>query len=204
MSFTKMLFIMFTRVLTLLTLLGLFACAGVEKKQSAEQTELSAEEIKKIEMKESFTEALSYQKDEDYNEAEVIYKRLLVEDESLISPLINLGVIAVKQQDLKTAKEYFEKAIELDPNNERSLNYLGYIARDSGKFDEAEAFYRKVLENSPNNQLAVRNLGILLDLYRGRLEEALALYEQYQSLQSEPDPKVKDWIFDTKNRLKVK
>ena len=195
---------MFTRVLTLLTLLGLFACAGVEKKQSAEQTELSAEEIKKNEMKESFTEALSYQKDEDYNEAEVIYKRLLVEDESLISPLINLGVIAVKQQDLKTAKEYFEKAIELDPNNERSLNYLGYIARDSGKFDEAEAFYRKVLENSPNNQLAVRNLGILLDLYRGRLEEALALYEQYQSLQPEPDPKVKDWIFDTKNRLKVK
>jgi Flp pilus assembly protein TadD len=110
----------------------------------------------------------------------------------------------VKQNKLDAAKGYFEKVVALDPNHKTSLNFLGYIARDAGAFDQSEAYYRKVLEIDPNDLLAIRNLGVLLDLYRGRLEEALVLYERYQSLQAEPDPKLKDWIFDTKNRLKVK
>jgi Flp pilus assembly protein TadD len=199
-----MMLILLTRAITLLTVLTLIACAGAVKNQTAEIDPLTTAESKQIEMRKTFNEALQHQENKEYSEAKVIYKGLLVEDETLISPLVNLGVIAVAQQDLKEAKKYFEKAVELDPNNKQSLNYLGYISRYSGEFDTAEAYYRKILVIDPNDQRAVRNLGVLLDLYRGRLEEALALYEQYQSLQAEPDPKVKDWIFDTKNRLKVK
>src|SRR5690606_33140267 len=82
-----------------------------------------------------------------------------------------------------------------------SLNQLAMLAREKGQFEQAEKHYRQVLALEPANPVVIRNLAILLDLYRGKLDEALALYEQYQSLQEEPDAKVKDWIFDLKNRL---
>ena len=80
---------------------------------------------------------------------------------------------------------------------------LAYIAREEGRFDEAEQYYRQVFEIEPNNLMALKNLGILLDLYRGRLRDALVLYEQYQLLQKQPDTQIKDWIFDIKSRIEV-
>mgnify|MGYP000329475949 CR=1 FL=1 len=82
-----------------------------------------------------------------------------------------------------------------------SLNYLGVIARQSGEFDLAERYYREALLINENDLASIRNLGILLDLYRGNLAEALALYERYQMLNNSGDPKIKDWIFDIKNRI---
>ena len=129
-----------------------------------------------------------------------------------LGPIINLGIIEVKAKRLKEAKLYFQQIIDFDSEGEgslksqqmtiASLNYLGVIAREEGMFDEAESYYKKVLALDKDNQSALRNLAILLDLYRGRLDEALVLYEQYQNLQTEPVPKVKDWIFDIKSRIK--
>ena len=81
-----------------------------------------------------------------------------------------------------------------------ALNYLGQIMREKGDFDQAESYYRQALDQNPEDITAIRNMGILLDLYRGQFADALPLYEQYQSLLDEPDPQVKDWIFDIKNR----
>lgn len=82
-----------------------------------------------------------------------------------------------------------------------SLNQLGLLARQNGQFEQAEAYYRKALALAPEQAEIVRNLAILLDLYQGKLAEALALYQQYQGLLDEEDAQVKDWIFDLKNRL---
>ncbi len=82
-----------------------------------------------------------------------------------------------------------------------ALNQLGLMAREQGKFDDAERYYREALHVQPDNKVVIRNLAILLDLYRGKLAEALALYEQYQSSLDEPDSQIKDWIFDVRNRL---
>lgn len=84
-----------------------------------------------------------------------------------------------------------------------SYNQLGLIARNGGHFEEAEAYYQDALKLDKENSSVIKNLAILLDLYRGRLPEALALYEQYQALQGDNDPHVKDWIYDLKNRLPV-
>jgi lipoprotein NlpI len=182
----------------------LSACAGQVKQNLAEDSLQAKVANIQAELKSRFERALAHQHNGEYSKAEIIYKSLVAENKSLISPVVNLGIIAVKQNKLDAAEGYFEKVVALDPNHKTSLNFLGYIARDAGAFDQSEAYYRKVLEIDPNDLLAIRNLGVLLDLYRGRLEEALVLYERYQSLQAEPDPKLKDWIFDTKNRLKVK
>lgn len=192
------------QLFTILIVILLSACAGQTKKNAVDDSLQAQATDKQAELKARFERALMYQNKEEYSKAEVIYKSIVAENADLISPLVNLGIIAVNTSKLSEAKAYFEQVAVLDPRHKLSLNYLGYIARDAGLFDQSEAYYRKILELDPDDHLALRNLGILLDLYRGRLKEALVLYERYQSLQTEPDPKLKDWIFDTKNRLKVK
>jgi tetratricopeptide (TPR) repeat protein len=87
-----------------------------------------------------------------------------------------------------------------------TYNQLGLIARQQGQFDQAEAYYRQALALDAENPSTLKNLAILLDLYKGKLAEALVLYEQYQSNiggaeAHVTDPKIKDWIYDLKNRL---
>lgn len=141
-------------------------------------------------------------------------------------PILNLGVGHWWLGDSKTAQSYFEKLVVLEEqlslalSNKAiapdlkdnisanlpsftvpALNYLGKIHKEKGEFDSAEGYYRQALAIDSDNKVAIRNLAVLLDLYKGELSEALALYEQYQALLAEPDPQVKDWIFDLKNRL---
>jgi Flp pilus assembly protein TadD len=203
MNFTKGFFEDLCRFCIIVLVLILVSCAGKVKESVIEESLQAEVASKKAELNTRFERALTHQNNGENSEAEDIYKSLLAEHNDLISPSVNLGIIAVHNNKLNTAKEYFERVVQLDPNHKQSLNYLGFIARDFGEFDQAEVYYRKILALDPNDHMAMRNLGILLDLYRGRLEEALALYEQYQSLQAEPDSKLKDWIFDTKSRLKA-
>jgi lipoprotein NlpI len=204
MSFTRKIFENTCRLCIIVLAMVLVSCAGKVKEKVLDDPSQVKPDAIQAELNNRFERALTHQNKGEYNQAAVIYKSLLAEDDRLLSPSVNLGIIAVNNAELNAAKEYFERVVELDPSHKLSLNYLGYIARDSGEFDLAEVYYRKILVLDPNDPLAIRNLGILLDLYRGRLEEALVLYEQYQSLQAEPDPQVKDWIFDTKSRLKAK
>ena len=99
------------------------------------------------------------------------------------------------------AEAYFRQVLERDPEHSAALTHLGVLAREQGEFEQAETLYRQALEADPNHLPAMLNLAILLDIYLGRLEEALPLYEQYQSLVEEPNPRLKDWIFDVRNRL---
>lgn len=148
-----------------------------------------------------YQQGLALQNAGKYKRAMAIYEQLQQTHPTYLGPLANLGVIAVIQERYEDAKQTFQQVIELRPNDKQALNYLGILARKTGEFEQAESYYRQALDIDPDYPDAIRNMGILLDLYRGRLEEALVFYEKYQSLQAEPDPKVKDWIFDTKQRL---
>jgi len=186
------------RIGVVLSVLLLSACAGTAKKTIADK-QLNLQ----IELQNRFDQALEHQTKGEYEQAKVIYQSLLSQNSALISPSLNLGIIAVKQTQKDEAKKYFDAVLSIDPKQNTALTYLALLAREAGKFDQAESYLRQILEVEPNNLNAIRNLGILLDLYRGRLAEALVLYEKYQSLQVEPDPQLKDWIFDTRNRLKA-
>ena len=59
------------------------------------------------------------------------------------------------------------------------------------------------MKQVPGFKDAYLNLGILYELYLGRLPEALAAYRQYQSLSSEPNRKVVGWVVDLERRLGV-
>lgn len=117
-------------------------------------------------------------------------------------PRTNLGIINFRAENLDKATAEFQTALELNPNNVVSLNYLGIISREQGKFKEAYGFYEKALRIDPDYAYAHRNFGILLDLYMGKLADALEHYKRYQELVEEEDNEVKKWIVELSRRTK--
>lgn len=149
----------------------------------------------------AFADAVALKKAGETVAAETEFLKLNAAHPDLPGPLANLGIIAMERDEDEQAEAYFQKAVAADPAHLHSLNFLGVLARQRGDFEAAEGYYRAALAVDADFQPAVRNLAILLDLYRGELDEALALYRHYQELQSEPDPRLKDWIFDLENRM---
>lgn len=80
-------------------------------------------------------------------------------------------------------------------------NEVGILHRESGRFADAEAAYLKAVTVNPDYGLAHYNLGILLDLYLGRHEQALAHYQRYQELTPDADKQVDRWIADISRRI---
>lgn len=191
------------------------------------QYKKSIDLLKSLENQDSrLIESGAYKANEELN---AIYLNLQKINETMPfypGPLLNLGISSWWLGEVEEAKSYFERVIAFESELDRAMssnslsqehsdaiaenldmfrlpafNYLGLVSREQGQFEQAEGFYRKALALDAEHRIALRNLAILLDLYLGRLPEALPLYEKYQSLLEEPDPQVKDWIFDLKNRL---
>jgi tetratricopeptide (TPR) repeat protein len=86
------------------------------------------------------------------------------------------------------------------PRDPAILELLGLVLRNEGRFADAESAYREALSVDPLRDTAMLNLAVLLDLYLDRPAEALEVYEQYQSMQAEPDAKVTQWLKEVRTR----
>lgn len=182
----------------------LSACSAMKKspEQEAEAIQASAAEQQRKVLEAQYLNAVAQQQSGNVEEAETAYLNMLTENPELLSPRMNLAQMAYQKGESEQAQKWLQEIIERKHNYPAALNLKGLMAREAGQFKEAESFYRAALATDPEHLPAIRNLGILLDLYQGRLNEALALYEQYQQFQADtPDPKVKDWIFDLKRRI---
>jgi tetratricopeptide (TPR) repeat protein len=150
-----------------------------------------------------FEAAVAHIQAERYREAEVILLGITGDQPELAGPWINLGQVYVALEQPEEARRAFEAAVAANPYNCTAYNELGLLARQNGDFEAAEQHYLSCLEHVPGNDTAHLNLGILYELYLGRLPEALANYRQYQALQDEEDRRVKGWVMDLERRLGV-
>jgi lipoprotein NlpI len=154
----------------------------------------------------AYAHALDAMRDGDKVRAEAALRQLLEKYPQFSGPRANLGILYFRANNMKQAKREFELALKVNAENVVSLNHLGIISRAEGRFEDAFAFYEKALKIKPDYAYAHLNFGILLDLYMGKLNEALTHYQRYQML-SEKQNKVKDknvanWIIDLKRRIK--
>lgn len=185
----------------------LAACAapgpGVDvEKQAAEKT------LPKVDPKitAAYEQALSAMRDGKTAQAEAALRQLAEKHPTFSGPHANLGILYFHANKLDQAKSEFHEALKINPDNVVSLNHLGIISRGEGKFKEAYGYYEKALQTDPDYAYAHLNFGILLELYMGKLDEALGHYKRYQELNKaegkDEDKEVAKWIVDLGRRAK--
>jgi uncharacterized protein (AIM24 family) len=77
---------------------------------------------------------LVYFKTNAFPEAEVIYRRLIAENQNVFILHSNLGLILFKQGKYEDAEQFLRRAIDLRPNYAKSHLYLGLLYRQKKKY----------------------------------------------------------------------
>jgi tetratricopeptide (TPR) repeat protein len=95
------------------------------------------------------------------------------------------GEIAFQRGDYDTAEKRYDEALKLDPDNAGALTAKATFLWKTGAFDEAEALYDRVEAayhgKSAEPRAWYRLMHGLLDLDRGRYDEALAHYREAEA-----------------------
>ena len=149
----------------------------------------------------SYERALSAMEEADLVEAELELEHLILEYRDYAGPYVNLAILYRENERYEDAEEVLQLALDLHPEHSAANNQLGILRRSQGRFADAEAAYERAIAADPEYALAYMNLGILLDVYLRRPADALANYESYQALLTEPDRAVAGWIVDLRRRL---
>jgi len=116
-------------------------------------------------------------------------------------PYANLGILYLREGDLKAAEDNLTKAVQVNPDNAMAYNQLGILYRRIGRFDEAKRAYDHALRITPDYANAHLNLGILYDLFLQNSRQALRHYERYLELKPGDGDQVSLWLADLKQRI---
>lgn len=150
-----------------------------------------------------YTRAISLMTADQNDEALTLLQKISAKEPSFAGPVVNQGVILLKQKKFADAEKVLRQALVVNARNPYAHNLLGIALREQGKFSDARAAYETALGIDPNYAKAHFNFGVLADLYLQDLPLALTHYERYQALQSKPDPAVANWIVDLQKRTGV-
>ena len=150
----------------------------------------------------TYRTALAMMEERNYLQAYELFKRVSDNNPDLSGPLINMGIIALKQDNNLQAESYFQQAIKSKSDNAIVYNYLGIAYRQQGRFADADIAYKMALKLDDTMAKTYLNLGILNDLYLGDFHEAQKNYLKYQQL--EPGNKQVDaWLLDLNSRIQA-
>lgn len=154
-------------------------------------------------LKVRYQAAIKQLQDEQIERAFQGFHTLTIDYPRYSGPYINLGLIELKRKHIHKAEDLFKQAISVNPESFSGHHQLAILYRKKGQFDQAESHYLSAKKINPSNPEVHRNLAILYDLYMGKLPQALAVYQTYQGLLPTPNPALKGWIIDLKNRIKA-
>ncbi len=114
----------------------------------------------------------------------------------------NLAVMKSGQGDNKAALKHLETTLSRNNFHLDARLLKAYIHRTEGDFAAAEKEYLDAIDLWGAFLPALKNLGILYDLYMGKLAEALLYYEEYNSLLATPDRQILGWSIDVERQMK--
>ena len=120
---------------------------------------------------------------------------------NLAGPWINLARLQIGDEDYVSARASLDRALAANPSSCVAYNEYGVLLRKLGEFAAAQEKYQACLNTSPEHADTYFNLGILYELYLGRLEDALAAYRHYLEFSDDPQPRVQGWVADLERRI---
>lgn len=119
------------------------------------------------------------------------------------TPLVDLGILYRKSDDLDAATKALLQAVARDPHSALAWTELGVTQRLDGKFQDAEHSYEHAIAADPAYAPAYRDRGVLRDLYLDQPAAALADFQQYRKITGEDKP-VAMWIAELQHRTGVR
>lgn len=149
-----------------------------------------------------FDAAVTAQREQHWQQAEAQFKQLAEKYPQLSGPHLNLALLYAQTQQPELADAEFMQALKINPNNIAAYNQYGIWLRGQSRMQDAEAIYLRALERAPEHADTHLNLGILYDLYMGKLPQALAQYQRYLELTNDDKSPVRAWVADLQRRLK--
>lgn len=151
-----------------------------------------------------FKVAIGFMNEQKFDLAEKHFIKMTVDYPLISGSFANLGIIYSQRKEWDKAEAMLKQASDKNSKNIKILNQLGYVYRQQGTFDKAEECYLKAIELDPSDSAAYLNLGVLFDIYMGKLVKASEYYQKYQGLQGTPDRRVAGWIVDINRRAGIK
>ncbi len=150
----------------------------------------------------SYQQALNLMKKKQWLKASILLDEVILAQAHLSGPYLNKAKIALHQDNNDLAFELVDKAIEINDLNLHAHAFKAQLLSKQGRFADAEEAYLQALKIWPDHQSSLLNLAILLELYRGKLNQAETYYLHYLSLQPD-DQQVKLWYAALQNKLKA-
>jgi protein O-GlcNAc transferase len=126
---------------------------------------------------EIFQKAIKYHQAGDLQQAENIYKEILIAEPNNFYALHYLGILNYQLKNYEFAIDYIKKALQINPTVADAYYNLGNIYKDCGQLDEAIINFQKSLELNPNNSDAYNNEGIIYK-YDKKLDEAMSCFQK--------------------------
>ena len=126
---------------------------------------------------EKLARAIELQNANKLDEAEVIFKEILVENPQDVPCLFSLGGIEHNRRNPEKAYEYFSRALALRPDYAPIWYNIGIVHQSLKNFDKALEAYDQALKIDPTYREVLQNKGGLLAEMR-RHKDALLNYEE--------------------------
>lgn len=164
-----------------------FLLSIAEKTEDWDYAENKAKELQKIKgfndkidlSKYTLQKGIKHLKNNDIEEAEVLFKKAINDSPNYGLSYKYLGDINNINRDLVKAVENWEKYMELSPvESYKVFDSIETALFDSGRYSEVENFYRKVLNENPNDINAGLRLANVLN-EKGENKSAIALIDQF-------------------------
>ena len=171
---------------------------GTNKFAEQEKAKLSGIPIIVID---DYKKAIVYMQDKDWQSAEKIFDRIIIEQPQLSGSYVNRALISKERQQYPLAHEFIDKAISVNELNPYAHHLKGQLSKLDGDFSQAERSYLKALSIWPDYTEVQLSMAVLLELYRGRLLDSFNYYQSFLKLQP-ADTQVQRWFAGLKIKMK--
>src|SRR5262245_12323822 len=117
-------------------------------------------------------------------EAEQVYRQILLVEPNHRGALHDLGVLAYQKEKYDVAADYMRRTIAIAPNYAEVHCNLGLALVGARRFEEAIASYRKAIDLKPEYPEAHFNLGLFV-AFQGRFNDAITHFRRAIRLRAE-------------------
>jgi len=164
------------------------------KKQAEFKIALQSYVLKMLAYKEKYyyTAALRLEKNKKWEEAQNLYKAVLLINPDNFDANYRMGLLSITLQDIESSFKYLQQAMRINKENPKVLFQIGILYFSNGKTEEAIDYFNKALQQNEKIPQIYRYLGLCYEK-TGNLFEA----ERYYSKAMLADPN----DADTKVRL---